>query len=152
MVVDEGRSVFFTGSAGTGKSVLLREIIKSLRIKWKSHTDAVAVTASTGIAACNIGGVTIHSFGGEYHLWSSFPMAFEIDFWPFRDIGIGLGADTPEKLCQNIRKNKKALSRWTRTKVLIMDEGRFLRSPCVSRGNELNILRDSLDGRWGVVR
>jgi hypothetical protein len=51
------------------------------------------------------------------------------DFWPFRDIGIGLGADTPEKLCQNIRKNKKALSRWTRTKVLIMDEGRFLRSP-----------------------
>jgi ATP-dependent DNA helicase PIF1 len=69
MVVDEGRSVFFTGSAGTGKSVLLREIIKSLRIKWKSHTDAVAVTASTGIAACNIGGVTIHSFGGKYHLW-----------------------------------------------------------------------------------
>jgi len=37
--------------------------------------------------------------------------------------GIGLGADTPEKLCMNIRKNKKALSRWTRTKVLIMDEG-----------------------------
>lgn len=38
-------------------------------------------------------------------------------------IGIGLGADTPEKLCQNIRKQKKALSRWTRTNVLIMDEG-----------------------------
>lgn len=65
MVVDQGRSVFFTGSAGTGKSVLLREIIRALKIKYKGKPDAVAVTASTGIAACNIGGVTIHSFGGE---------------------------------------------------------------------------------------
>lgn len=65
MVVDQGKSVFFTGSAGTGKSVLLREIIKSLRKKFAKSKDAVAITASTGIAACNIGGVTIHSFGGE---------------------------------------------------------------------------------------
>jgi ABC-type dipeptide/oligopeptide/nickel transport system ATPase component len=65
MVVDQGRSVFFTGSAGTGKSVLLREIIRALKKKYAGKGDAVAVTASTGIAACNIGGVTIHSFGGE---------------------------------------------------------------------------------------
>lgn len=65
MVVDQGRSVFFTGSAGTGKSVLLREIIRALKKKWAGKGDAVAVTASTGIAACNIGGITIHSFGGE---------------------------------------------------------------------------------------
>jgi ATP-dependent DNA helicase PIF1 len=66
MVVDQGRSVFFTGSAGTGKSVLLREIIRALKKKWAGKGDAVAVTASTGIAACNIGGITIHSFGGEF--------------------------------------------------------------------------------------
>jgi hypothetical protein len=50
--------------AGTGKSVLLREIIKGLREKYRARPDAVAVTASTGIAACNVGGTTLHSFAG----------------------------------------------------------------------------------------
>jgi hypothetical protein len=34
---------------GTGKSVLLREIIKTLQKKYVRKPDAVAVTASTGI-------------------------------------------------------------------------------------------------------
>lgn len=59
----------------------------------------MAITASTGIAACNIGGVTIHSFGG-----------------------IGLGTESAEDLAKKIRKNKKAMARWLRTKVLIIDE------------------------------
>jgi ATP-dependent DNA helicase PIF1 len=63
-VVDRGKSIFFTGSAGTGKSVLMREIIKKLRIKYKREPDRIAVTASTGLAACNIEGVTLHSFAG----------------------------------------------------------------------------------------
>lgn len=91
----------FTDSyLGTGKSVLLREIIKTLRKKYVKSPDAVAITASTGIAACNIGGVTIHSFAG-----------------------IGLGIESAEDLCKKIRKNKKAMTRWLRTKVLIIDEG-----------------------------
>lgn len=63
-VVEKGKSIFFTGSAGTGKSVLMREIIKGLRVKYKREPDRVAVTASTGLAACNIEGVTLHSFAG----------------------------------------------------------------------------------------
>ena len=56
------RSVFLTGKAGTGKTTLLKEIIKS------THKNCVVV-APTGIAALNAGGVTIHSmfqlpFGG----------------------------------------------------------------------------------------
>lgn len=55
-------NVFITGSAGTGKSFLLRCIIKILKT---IHGDAtVAVTAPTGIAAVNIGGVTIHRWAG----------------------------------------------------------------------------------------
>jgi hypothetical protein len=63
-VVSRGKSMFFTGSAGTGKSVLMREIITNLRKKFRHEPDRVAVTASTGLAACNIGGVTLHSFAG----------------------------------------------------------------------------------------
>lgn len=56
------RSVFLTGKAGTGKTTLLKEIIRT------THKNCVVV-APTGIAALNAGGVTIHSmfqlpFGG----------------------------------------------------------------------------------------
>ncbi|ORY31269.1 PIF1-like helicase-domain-containing protein [Naematelia encephala] len=102
LVVDEGKNVFFTGSAGTGKSVLLREIIRSLQKKFATSPDAVAVTASTGIAACNIGGVTLHSFGG-----------------------VGLALDPADKLVAKLKKNKKGAARWLRTKVLIIDESKL---------------------------
>jgi tRNA A37 threonylcarbamoyladenosine biosynthesis protein TsaE len=49
------RSIFLTGKAGTGKTTLLKEIIRT------THKKAVIV-APTGIAALNAGGVTIHSF------------------------------------------------------------------------------------------
>jgi hypothetical protein len=56
------QSLFLTGKAGTGKTTLLKEIIKT------THKNTVVV-APTGIAALNAGGVTIHSmfqlpFGG----------------------------------------------------------------------------------------
>jgi ATP-dependent DNA helicase PIF1 len=58
-VVEEGKSVFFTGSAGTGKSVLMKQIIAKLRDKYVREPDRVAVTASTGLAACHIEGKKI---------------------------------------------------------------------------------------------
>lgn len=99
LVTDERKSVFFTGSAGTGKSVLLREIIKCLRVQHKTQPDRVAVTASTGLAACNVSGVTLHSFAG-----------------------IGLGKEEIPELVKKIKRNQKAKGRWLRTKILIIDE------------------------------
>jgi ATP-dependent DNA helicase PIF1 len=64
LVVEKNQSVFFTGPAGTGKSVLMRAIIDELKKKYERDPERVAVTASTGLAACNIGGVTLHSFSG----------------------------------------------------------------------------------------
>ena len=57
-----GHSLFFTGAAGTGKSFVLRVMVEELQIKHGYST--VFVTASTGMAACNIQGVTLHSFAG----------------------------------------------------------------------------------------
>jgi ATP-dependent DNA helicase PIF1 len=89
-----------------------------MKKKYAKIGDAVAVTASTGLAACNIGGMTIHSFAG-----------------------IGLGIETAEDLAVKVRKNRKAMARWLRCKVLIIDEG-----PCFPR-LELHILRSrSING------
>lgn len=44
-----GKNIFFTGSAGTGKSYLLRKIITAL------PPDVTVSTASTGVAACHVG-------------------------------------------------------------------------------------------------
>lgn len=49
-----GRNIFFTGSAGVGKSLTLKILIDKMReIHGKA---AVFVTASTGVAACNLDG------------------------------------------------------------------------------------------------
>ena len=56
-LVKQGRNVLLTGQAGTGKSTLLRNEIDT-------GDEDVAITASTGIAALNIGGSTIHRWSG----------------------------------------------------------------------------------------
>ncbi|PHH74520.1 hypothetical protein CDD82_4898 [Ophiocordyceps australis] len=99
LVVNKGESVFFTGPAGTGKSVLMRAIVDELKKKYKKDPERVAVTASTGLAACNIGGITLHSFSG-----------------------IGLGKEEALALVKKIKRNPKARNRWIKTKCLIIDE------------------------------
>lgn len=57
-----GISIFFSGGAGTGKSTLLSHIVTALQ---KKHSkEEVFVTATTGLAACAIGGITVHQFAG----------------------------------------------------------------------------------------
>lgn len=54
--VEEGKNVFISGDAGTGKSYVLKQIID------ESNTKKIptVVCAPTGIAALNVQGVTIH--------------------------------------------------------------------------------------------
>jgi PIF1-like helicase len=74
------------------------EIIAQMQRK---HGNGIAITASTGIAACNIGGLTLHSFAG-----------------------IGLGHDSVEKLVKRISSVKQIYQRWTTISVLIIDESK----------------------------
>lgn len=90
--VKKGKNIFFTGSAGTGKSYLLRKIIAAL------PPDVTKATASTGVAACHIGGITLHQFAG-----------------------IGLGTATMERCKQMVSKSSVG-SIWRKTKHLIIDE------------------------------
>lgn len=59
-IIMRGDDTFVTGGAGTGKSVLIKEVIRGLEIRRRS----VVVCAPTGIAAVAIGGTTIHKAFG----------------------------------------------------------------------------------------
>ena len=59
-ILKTGANAFITGAAGSGKTHLLREYIAYL----KNEGVSVGVTASTGIAATHMGGMTIHSWSG----------------------------------------------------------------------------------------
>lgn len=129
LVVDKGQSVFFTGPAGTGKSVLMRAIIQELKRKHARDPERVAVTASTGLAACNIGGMTLHSFSG-----------------------IGLGKEDTNTLVKKIRRNPKAKTRWLKTKTLIIDEVSMVDAELFDKLSQIGrIIRNN--GRpWGGIQ
>lgn len=56
------KNFFVTGSAGTGKSFLLKQLVRYFNDKYKPEN--VGVTAMTGLAAKNINGKTLHSWMG----------------------------------------------------------------------------------------
>lgn len=91
-MMNSGKNVFITGSAGVGKSFLIQHFIKSSEKK-------ISVTSTTGVSAILIGGRTIHSWAG-----------------------IGISNKDYRKTLFSIRKNKPALDRWLNTEVLIIDE------------------------------
>jgi ATP-dependent exoDNAse (exonuclease V) alpha subunit len=59
-ILKSGKNVFLTGSAGAGKTYVLNQYIQYL----KERKVPVAVTASTGIAATHMNGMTIHAWAG----------------------------------------------------------------------------------------
>ncbi len=93
--ISQGSNILVTGGAGTGKSFLLNY----LKRHYSQH--GLVVTASTGIAAVNIGGSTIHSWAG-----------------------IGLGNMPVEQIVSNLFSGKmsKIRRRIKQTKILAIDE------------------------------
>jgi ATP-dependent DNA helicase PIF1 len=92
-----GRSIFFTGPAGTGKTHLLRAIASTLTAMHGG--EHVYVTASTGMAACALSGTTLHYF-----------------------CGMGLAREPVKQLVHKLKSQRAAHNRWTSARVLIVDE------------------------------
>lgn len=93
--IDQKQNIFITSrGAGCGKTFLLKQVIQ----RYKTIRN-IAVTASTGVAAVMLKGQTLHSWAG-----------------------IGLGKKPVEELIREIKRNKRALSRWKKVEMLIIDE------------------------------
>lgn len=100
-VLKSGRSVFLTGQAGSGKTHVLNEYIKFLRKKKRP----VGITASTGIAATHLDGMTIHA-------WT----------------GMGILDELTKEELQKILHKGRLRTRIRNTQVLIIDEISMLSS------------------------
>lgn len=94
-ILKSGRNVYLTGAAGSGKTHVLNEYINYL----KDRGISVGVTASTGIAATHIGGITIHS-------WS----------------GIGVKDNLSDQEIDYLVKKDYLRKRFNKARVLIIDE------------------------------
>src|SRR5665213_391782 len=94
-VLKTGANVFLTGEPGAGKTHTVNAYVHYLR----SMGIEPAITASTGIAATHIGGMTIHS-------WS----------------GIGIRAKLDKYDLDKIATNEYVAKRIGKARVLIIDE------------------------------
>lgn len=94
-ILKSGRNIYLTGAAGSGKTHVLNKYIDYL----KERGVVVAVTASTGIAATHLAGLTIHS-------WS----------------GIGIKDDLSDYDIESLTQRERLWKRYDKTKVLIIDE------------------------------
>lgn len=94
-ILKMGKNVFLTGPAGSGKTFVINAYVDYL----KKHAVDVAVTASTGIAATHIGGMTIHS-------WS----------------GLGVKDTLTDYDIEDLMERQYLYKRFEKTKVLIIDE------------------------------
>jgi ATP-dependent DNA helicase PIF1 len=59
-ILESGQSILLTGAAGAGKTYTLNTFIQRAREDGK----AVAVTATTGLAATHLNGTTLHAWAG----------------------------------------------------------------------------------------
>lgn len=96
---EEGRNLFITGPAGTGKTTLVLELIQSAKKRGK----IMQCTAMTGCAAIllpkNANARTIHS-------WS----------------GVKIDKGPSEKVVRRVMRNEKAIKSWIGTDILHIDE------------------------------
>lgn len=108
LVTDTHQSVFLTGKAGTGKSTFLRYICETTAKKY-------IVLAPTGIAAVNVGGMTMHSF---------FKM-------PFKPLLPGDADFSPKKIRKTLKYPKDKVKLIQELELIIIDEISMVRADMI---------------------
>ncbi|WP_168460219.1 AAA family ATPase [Acinetobacter sp. A1] len=119
-----GENVFLTGSAGAGKTYTLNQYINYL----KARKVPVAITASTGIAATHMNGMTIHTWAG-----------------------IGIKDFLSEADLKNMKERKYLKEHLENAQVLIIDEISMLHAKQLNLVNQvLKYFKDSDEAFGGI--
>jgi ATP-dependent DNA helicase PIF1 len=94
---ENGESFMLMGAGGTGKSTVLKEIVRRIR----DSNKIFALCATTGVAAELVGGEIINSFLG---------------------LGLVNADETSRTLIDKVKKNAKALKNWRRIDSMTIEE------------------------------
>lgn len=124
-ILKSGVNAYLTGSAGSGKTYVLNQYIDWL----KRHGITVAVTASTGIAATHMGGMTIHG-------WS----------------GIGIREELTAYDIDALSQKQYLWKRFEKTNVLIIDEVSMLHARTLDMLNRICQLFKRSDAPFGGMQ
>ncbi len=108
------RHVFLTGKAGTGKTTFLK------RITQTTHKKTI-IAATTGIAALNAGGVTLHS---QFQL----PMAAFIPARIEFQSNLNTNFETQNSILRHMRMSNEKRNIIRQAELLIIDEVSMLRA------------------------
>lgn len=150
-IMKTGVNIYLTGSAGSGKTYLLNKYISYLQ----DHDIAVAVTASTGIAATHMNGMTIHgwsgigvkSFMGEHeldqleekkYLWKRFEKARVLIIDEVSMLH-GFQLDMIEKVCKRFKRNSRPFGG-----LQVILSGDFFQLPPVEKFKNENNTKSSM--------
>lgn len=117
----------------------------ALKKKYAHNPEAVSVTASTGMAASNIGGIdrfTGQNLRNPLSDVSSPVTGMTLHSWG----AIAPSVDNVDKLLSYIKTARPALMRWKRAQILIIDEGTATLSLCVCHGATFWLLVSMVDG------
>ncbi len=116
-------NVFLTGAAGTGKSWLITEFLKTKNKKF------YPIVASTGTAALLVGGRTFHSY-----------------------FGLGIMEGGRHATVARAEKNGRLVTRIQQAQCIIIDEVSMLPGETLATAEQIaRVLRDS-DEPWGGLR
>jgi hypothetical protein len=142
-IMKTGVNIYLTGSAGSGKTYLLNQYIAYLH----EHDIPVAITASTGIAATHMNGMTIHGWSGigikerldehdlelleaKQYLWKRFEKARvliidEVSMLHAHRL------DMIERVCRRFKRSDKPFGG-----LQVILSGDFFQLPPINRSNE----------------
>ena len=93
-LVESKHSFFLSGQGGSGKSYFIKRIVQ----KESAHGGCF-VTVSTGIAAVNISGTTIHAFAG-----------------------MNTTTKSAHELLNTVMLNEEAVKHWKECRILVLDQ------------------------------
>lgn len=120
-----GDNLLILGSAGVGKSKLVKEFYKYIN---RGDKKTMYLTSTTGISAYNLGGITINSF-----------------------MGIGTGKESVDVLLRRLRYKIGIKNRIKMTDILVIDEISMMSANVFEKLNEIcQVLRKSKKPFGGI--